>query len=64
MTIDRRTFVQTATVLAVAAAGTQAARAQAEEASRVMAAFGVGLIAIAAGFAPFFRSSTYFAIGA
>ncbi len=35
MTIDRRTFVQTATVLAVAAAGTQAAQAQTSTASQV-----------------------------
>ncbi len=37
MTIDRRTFVQTATVLAVAAAGTQAAQAQTSTASQVTA---------------------------
>jgi hypothetical protein len=35
MTIYRRTFVQTATVLAVAAAGTQAAQAQTSTASQV-----------------------------
>ena len=38
MTIDRRTFVQTATVLAVAAAGTQAAQAQTSAASQVATA--------------------------
>ena len=38
MTIDRRTFVQTATVVAVAAAGTQAAQAQTSAASQVATA--------------------------
>ena len=42
MTIDRRTFVQTATVLAVAAAGTQAAQAQTSAASQVATAAAAG----------------------
>ena len=42
MTIDRRTFVQTATVLAVAAAGTQAAQAQPSALSQATAAASAG----------------------
>ena len=42
MTIDRRTFVQTATVLAVAATGTQAAQAQPSALSQATAAASAG----------------------